>query len=427
MKIIKIPAAEILWKSNRFDLIFKYKTLVDSEGFAQNKSIYYENYIRHIQAFNNFFEEEPKKNSREDFLLSFKKTYESIKKLNFDAKLSYVTINHQMQLLDGAHRLAICAYLNETIYAKVEDGECEYNSDYFIKAGLPLSIADLHALYFIEKCPSITLGFLHSCVSKTEEVKISKLLKTKAPIFYKKEINLNFNGYVNFKKICYAPNSNEESWIGSEKNKYAGAKDHALSSFGPHPLRMYVFACKPEDLIPVKKEIRDILQKGNFSFHSSESKAEAVRLGEYFLNINTKRFYESYPFELEIENKLNKYLSIAKLLNSKVQSLDDICLSGSCVLDIFNIRSARDLDYITIKDQYKTIPGSPFSNHDSEKMYYPHFDALIYDPKNFLKLCGLKVLNLNNILQLKLKRKEFPKDFIDIIKILFFYLKSKYV
>jgi len=78
------------------------------------------------------------------------------------------------------------------------------------------------------------------------------------------------------------------------------------------------------------------------------------------------------------------------------------------------------LDYITIKDQYKTIPGSPFSNHDSEKMYYPHFDALIYDPKNFLKLCGLKILNLNNILQLKLKRKEFPKDFIDIIKILFF-------
>lgn len=427
MKIIKIPATEILWKSNRFDLIFKYKTLVDSEGFAQNRFIYYENYIRHIKAFNNFFEEEPRKTSREDFLLSFKKTYESIKKLNFDEKLSFVTINHKLQLLDGAHRLAICAYLNKMIYAKVEDGECEYNSGYFINNGLPSPIADLHALYFIEKCPSITLGFLHSCVSITEEKKINQLLKTKAPTFYKKELSLNFNGYVNFKKICYAPNSNEGSWIGSEKNKYAGAKDHALSSFGPHPLRMYVFACEPEDLVPVKKEIREILQKGNFSFHSSESKAEAVRLGEYFLNKNTKKFYESYPFELEIENKLNKYLSIAKLLSSKVQSVDDICLSGSCVLDIFNIRPARDLDYITIKDKYKTIPESPFSNHDSEKMYYSDFDALIYNPKNFLKLCGLKIMNLNNILRFKFKRKEFPKDFLDIIKILSFNLKSRYV
>ena len=78
--IRRVSARKIFWASNRFDLIFKLKTLVDSEGFKFCEQKIFENYLEHIDAFNGFFEEKPRKTTPLEFLESFQKTFHSIRK-----------------------------------------------------------------------------------------------------------------------------------------------------------------------------------------------------------------------------------------------------------------------------------------------------------------------------------------------------------
>ena len=101
-------------------------------------------------------------------------------------------------------------------------------------------------------------------------------------IYYKKDVYLNYNGYVNIKKLSYGSDMwGKESWIGTSKNKYSGAQKHAQKSFGngKNPLRAYVFVCDNLDnVLKAKAEIREIFKIGNESIHINDTRKEAIAL-----------------------------------------------------------------------------------------------------------------------------------------------------
>ncbi|MFZ9794288.1 MAG: hypothetical protein ACO3F3_18335, partial [Gemmataceae bacterium] len=268
----RVSARKIFWASNRFDLIFKLKTLVDSEGFKFCDKKVFENYLKHIDAFNCFFEEEPRKTTPLEFLESFKKTFRSIKSKRFKKEKSIISVESTNQLYDGAHRLSVCSFLNLPIFAKTICEKCNFDYQYFLAKGLDPVAADLHALFYIQENPSLTLGILHSVANFDEEKKVDKIICEKHNIYYKKAIRLSLNGYINLKKINYGAVGKGESWIGSEANKFAGALQHAKGSFGDAPVRLYVIGEKPAKMVPTKLKIRDYLGRGNYSFHTTDSR-----------------------------------------------------------------------------------------------------------------------------------------------------------
>ena len=107
---MKLNAFQLFLKQKRFDLIFKYLYL----KYPENKFVK-SAYIENIRAFNGFYEVEPSdgaaKNSAEDFINSFDGLYKSIKEKGFDSTLGTVPIGNNGEISDGAHRLAVCAYL----------------------------------------------------------------------------------------------------------------------------------------------------------------------------------------------------------------------------------------------------------------------------------------------------------------------------
>lgn len=114
----------IFFKSNRFDLFFKYLYLKYSWVQFEHKSFFENIYLHHIKIFNNFNEQD--KESPEDFIEAFKNTFDDIKQRGFDKALDPIPVDESMEPIDGAHRLSICTLLNEKIPVIKAEGKKRY-------------------------------------------------------------------------------------------------------------------------------------------------------------------------------------------------------------------------------------------------------------------------------------------------------------
>ena len=111
----KVDALKLVFKNCRFDLIFKY---LYSDAYIRKDliflRIYEEMYCENIRAFNGFYEKEPYKNSREDFLNAFNALIDSIQKNGFDQKTP-IPVATSYALQNGAHRVSVAASLGLSI------------------------------------------------------------------------------------------------------------------------------------------------------------------------------------------------------------------------------------------------------------------------------------------------------------------------
>lgn len=98
---------------------------------------------------------------------------------------------------------------------------------------------------------------------------------------------------------------------------------------------------------------------------------------------------------------------------------DEVCLDGSAVLSIFQIRDCKDLDYLYINDDEGFMDTDLIGCHNEyyKEINYPGISKdLIMDNNEFFIFQGIKALNLENIHAFKLWRNE-GKDKIDCLKI----------
>ena len=82
-----VDALQLIFKNCRFDLIFKYlysDACIRCDTAFINS--YEEMYCESIRAFNGYYEEEPRKESREDFLNSFNLLIKSVCENGFHQK-----------------------------------------------------------------------------------------------------------------------------------------------------------------------------------------------------------------------------------------------------------------------------------------------------------------------------------------------------
>jgi hypothetical protein len=150
-------ARELLFRSPRFDLAFKYLYALNRERPEREFALYREMYLESIRIFNGFREISPPKSSPLDFLTSFDALIEQIRRDGFDQRFA-IPLDRMMNPLDGAHRIAIAAALDievpvcvkmDTIKALDDD----YRHFYKRKLKGNVRLLDQAALEFSEANP----------------------------------------------------------------------------------------------------------------------------------------------------------------------------------------------------------------------------------------------------------------------------------
>ena len=126
-----IDALQLIFKNCRFDLIFKY---LYSDAYIRSDSSfirsYEEMYCESIRAFNGYYEEQPRKENREDFLNSFNLLIKSISENGFDQKIA-LPVSSSYNLQNGAHRVSVAASLGLFVPLEVSDSEKVFNYKFF--------------------------------------------------------------------------------------------------------------------------------------------------------------------------------------------------------------------------------------------------------------------------------------------------------
>ncbi len=415
-----VNARKLFFRQHRFDIIFKYIYLDKHLRYGKDTAFFSNLYIEHIRAFNDFYEDssdyQTPKQSPDDFIYSFEALLSSIKESDFDPQKSRIPVDVNYELENGAHRLAACAYLDKNVFIE-SSGLARYrNYKIFMEKGLPLELADYAALEYVKLNPHAYIVNLHSVTDPKHDVKVEAILNKCGFVFYKKEVHMSLNGYINLKKISYGKdNWTRESWIGSNEDDFHGAKEHAQRSMGPNPMRIFVFVCDNlEKVVQAKKEIRDIYNIGNYSIHINDFRSEAVELAQTYFNKNSLFIINARPYSLQFSS-LDKLIDdLKKMCQRQNVSLDEICASGSTPLSILGIRECADLDFLYCGKEPFTSNDKRISNHDSQLQYYPYSKTeIVQNPTNHFYYRGVKFITPTILLQMKQKRGEKPKDIRD--------------
>ncbi len=412
-------ALKILLTQQRFDLIFKYL-------YAQNPTDFNRTaYLESIRAFNGGHETELSdgvpKESLQDFIDSYDRLLVSIKSKGFDSSVGRIPVQRNGEISDGAHRLSACAAYGVDIETIDDDEHSDiYSFQLFEKRRMDKRIMDYGALEYVKLNPNAHIVNLQSITDPCQDDKVIVILEKYGFVFYKKNVHLTLNGYINLKKISYGSFWDRESWIGTNENGFAGAVMHAKQSMGKNPCRVFVFVCDDlEKVLQAKSEIRELYKIGNFSVHINDTHDEAIWLAEAYFNENSLFWINNCPYKFEDKNFDDHIEFFKKVIKSAGLKSDDFCCVGSTVLNAFGIRHADDVDYLTIADFAKE--NEIISPHDNQLQYYPIGKrAIITEPSNHFYYHGMKIYTLSMAFKMKLKRGE-KKDIKDCARMLALY------
>lgn len=406
---MKVLAKTILQTSRRFDLIFKYVYLRDRRKCPD---FYRAFYLEHIRAFNGFDEVNPSdgkaKSGPLEFLQRFDGLEQSLVSGGFDAKRGLLPVSPSGEICDGAHRLACCALHGLEVETYPVSAEAPYDYRFFAMRGIDGKMADFAALEYVKLNPNAWIVNLHAVTDPSHDDEVEAILGTYGFVYYKKSLSVDFNGYVNLKKISYGTFWERETWIGTAEDGYPGAQMHARESMGPNPMRIYVFVCPDvEKVLAAKREIRTLFGKGNFSVHINDSHEEAVWLAETYFNDNSLKLISRRRFSFidrPFDGLLEKFAE--EIRARGLDRADFLCLATS----VYGLRTSGDLDYVYAGRGGADFDDERLSDNLDECNFYPAgVYSMTYRPENYCWYHGFKFVTAENLLHIKRGRKK-PHD-----------------
>lgn len=421
-----MDALKLFLSQRRFDLIYKY--LYVTNPCEYNKRAYLEN----IRAFTNdrFVELEPSdgvpKVSSDDYVNSFDRLVINLKSQKFDVGKGMIPVQTNGEISDGAHRLAACAALGIDVETTPDKSNQDlFTYEFFHARKMDPDMMDYGALEYVKLNPDTYIVNLHAVNSTDQDDKVLEILNRYGFVYYKKNIKMNLNGYVNLVKLSYGSFWEREQWIGDETDNFAGAYHHAKMSCGKSPMRIFVFVCDDlKKVVKAKAEIRGLFNIGNYSVHICDTHEEAIWLAETYFNKNSLMYIKSKPYkfvDLRFDENLN-------YLRNKLRELgvptDDVCCVGSSPINAYGIRHASDVDYLSVNNKFY-VEDEIISPHDDQLQYYKKSKIeIVTNPHYFFYYQGIKIGTLQLIGLLKYRRGEFPKDWRDLCSIVIILLKQ---
>ena len=402
-------------KSCRFDLMAKYLYVKSKD--KKFKTDFFKNlYLNHMLSFNNCHEKSNiyslnnKKNKCKDFILSFDKLINNIKKNGF-SKNKPIPVGENNIIINGAHRLMTSYYFNKKSYfIKVNDKESTYNYDYFLRRtknrNLNRIYADTIALEYIKHNVNIRtmiiypLGYNYNIFDK-----VCNIINDYGIIYYEKDINLTKKGLNNLVNECYRG----ENWIGGffPINKENGKTKKVKSKV--NTVKVLLLDIKNLDKsIELKEKCRKLYNMGKHSLHMSDNEEDTFRIASSLLNENSINYLNSSNNKISKNTKQNllKYFE-------NVKADENYCLTSSIILELYGLREANDLDYLNFNNTKLDIKNISIHNNKWLSYYPVTRDEIIFNPKYHFYFYGHKVATIEVIKEMKNNRNE-KKDIYDI-------------
>ena len=320
--------------SQRIDLFVKLlyiEAKVTGNGLEYAKQAYI-NHIHSITAFKDEENGQSEKNSVNAFVNTFDFLISEIKEKGFDATKSVIPISSDGIILDGAHRLACCAYFDIPVsVVKIPHVGLTkdikppiYDWRYFERYLLGQHYLDAAVRLYIRYAKK---NVYMACIWPKAADPIKRrdaigLIDKEYNIIYTKTFKPSFRQFDRLIAQIYM----HDDWVGNIENGFSGSKGKSLLTFQKDAdLTFVVFeGFGKEGIIRFKERVRNIFQIGKHSIHITDNLEQTAFLADIILNRNSLRFLEEGnpdKYKLLIRDIYNAYkgngmlnLSAAKII-----------------------------------------------------------------------------------------------------------------
>lgn len=256
VEIRRIPAKELLFHPDRFDLGIKYlygRTLIEGLDVPFLR----EAYVAHVRLPDGrFYEEDGRKCSSHDYLEAYEALVRSLKERGFDPSTSIVPIREDGMPLDGAHRIAAAACLDQRITVAVFDGHHALGwRAYRNNPDLSTAQLDAVALLFCELAADMHVVSLWPAAEGRDD-DVRMMLEHHGRVFYEKRMAPGPRGLAFLRRLAGGVSTRS---VPSEGDPSRG--DHRSRSWlaGGEDLRIFLFRCGVErDLRLATEAVRRI-------------------------------------------------------------------------------------------------------------------------------------------------------------------------
>lgn len=399
-EIIYVNPKKLICK-DRLDIVAKYIYLDLRDKCIDYAKDLYKEHIR-VMTRGSFVEPFSNKKSIESFLSAFDNVVSSMEKNGFDMSHEPIFVDETYKILDGAHRVASCLYLDVQVPVVVLPVKGEYNNynqEYFEQYGMDADYLDLIIRYYL-KLSEKELYCLNVWPSaKNHDDELLDIINDNFDIIYKKNVEFNENGAFLYLAQIYK----EYSWAQEGDENFSGVYRKLLPCFPDFsPVKsFFLVPIKEVNLIETKEKMRAIYNLEKHSLHMTDNMKETIQMGEILLSNNTIDFL-NHASVLKFKNT-TKWLKEAIMLNEKNNSM---VFCGSLVLALYGIREAHDVDYLCVNDDEE-------SHNEYIDLYEMSLHHAIYCPNVQFSFFGVPFLTLERIKIFKKNRNE-GKDSDDI-------------
>lgn len=346
------------------------------------------------------------KTSFDDFVAVLDQLIVDFQNGQYDYERTLIPVDANNEPIDGAHRVCCAAYFGKKIKVlrfldkKIDNYDYQYLNDNF----LPADIADMMALEALNWHNDIYALFFWPKAFLYQDVLCRSLdnLRSNYKVLYEREYKLNYQAIVNLMIQLYG----HMDWVGSVKDGFPNITYKADEVWAKNGLLKIVLvrAACAEDILELKKKIRDDFGIGLASVHSTDNMQETKMAMNALLNPNSRHFLMN-----ALPTKFKRSLEILEkfkgVLKAKGENLETYLVDSSMILDMYGIRPANDLDYLSLSNTLLSKENGLFENHeDTVGFHLKTKQDLILNPINYFVFNGIKFLTLDNLLIYKQER-----------------------
>lgn len=291
---IEKVSAKSLLKPSRFDLFAK---LVYIRYRKSNPEFAIRIYSEHIKAFNPDLKEPGRddKNGLQDFIDSFDKLIDYFSENEFDENISLIPVSDDGTILDGSHRLAALIYFDKEVTIARFNGlkpVCDFDYDYFLKRGLPVSTADTIVNETKDELTNLYVACLWPKMGNIKNREFAtNYFKDHFQLWYLKNLRMSLGGLSRFVYQIYK----SQDWVGTETDGFKGAKNKAISCYSNNGLVQFVVfkADSIDEVIKAKDEIRNHYGLEKHALHISDNDDETSEILELVLTERKNEFTDA--------------------------------------------------------------------------------------------------------------------------------------
>lgn len=416
IRVLKVSDPKSLITASRLDVFSKIdyvRSYLDGHHTSWSKAIY-RSYLHAIQPRVGFNENGAKFSIR-DYEREFIALIESCETFGFDPSMSRIPVSRG-GIVDGSHRLAVSLCLS--LKPEIENSEQEdhvYDFRFINRIGLA-PIYRQHMSWHLLTYRKDARAFLLTDLDENLERRIIDAINDFAQIVTIEKADLTKIGQRRMMELAYGHNSwwkpqFRESMV-SERFSSNKGRCTAIFFIGSDLSRLNDF----------KLSLRGLLGSDYFDrqIHGTDYFFDTIAIAEILLNNNGLHFINNSPIDSESR--------VVSLLGGPIQyeEADGLavpwCIDGSSVMEIYGIREARDIDYVSINEgKLLSSIKKAGDNHKTEFLKYPisEYD-LVSDPRLHFRYKGYKFMALSTLMFIKSTLLD-AKSLKDIVSIAQFF------